>query len=180
MNTEEAFKEAMGRFAGAVNAITTEEHGQPSGLIATAVCSLSFAPPSILACVNKGASSHNAIVRRGVFAVNLLSPKLAEVASLFQKEKGSARFAPGLWRAGRTGSPMLIGAPLSLDCTLANVYDGFSHSILIGLVEKVELGEGDAHHSLLWQGRRYHKPIEIVELVHRKTDTESILDEVWL
>ncbi|TIQ82750.1 MAG: flavin reductase family protein, partial [Mesorhizobium sp.] len=58
----------MGRFAGAVNIITTEEDGLPSGLIATAVCSLSFDPPSVLVCINKSASSHDTILRRGIFA----------------------------------------------------------------------------------------------------------------
>ena len=178
MDKGEAFREAMGRFAGAVNAITTDEDGQPKGLIATAVCSLSFDPPSVLVCVNKSASSHDAIIRRGAFAVNLLSPALSEVASRFQVEKGPARFREGLWTPGPTGSPMLIGAPMALDCRLSQVYDGFSHSILIGVVEEVRLAEGAGQMSLLWQGRRYHKPMEFVELVHRPADTAIVFDDM--
>ncbi len=168
MDKVEAFKEAMGRLAGVVNAVTTEEHGQPSGLIATAVCSLSFDPPSVLVCVNKNASSHDVIIRRGAFAVNLLSPAMSGVARQFQAEKGSARFRQGLWSPGPTGCPMLVGAPVALDCRVGNVFDGFSHSILIGIVEEIRLGQGDEHHSLLWQGRRFHRPMamEVVELRH--------------
>ena len=178
MNKGEAFREAMGRFAGAVNAITTDEDGQPKGMLATAVCSLSFDPPSVLVCVNKNASSHDAIVRRGAFAVSLLSPALAEVAGRFQTEKGPARFREGLWTPGPTGSPMLIGAPMALDCRLSKIYDGFSHSILVGIVEEVRLAEGDGQMSLLWQGRRYHRTMEFVDLVHRQAGTMIVADDM--
>ncbi|MBD0864127.1 MAG: flavin reductase [Rhodobacteraceae bacterium] len=174
----ESFRQAMGRFAGAVNAITTEEEGEPSGLIATAVCSLSFEPPSVLVCVNKKGRSHDAIIRRGAFAVNLLSPSLMHVASQFQKERGAARFSNGKWSAGPTGSPMLVGAPMALDCQLAMVHDGYSHSILVGEVVHVELsGDGDDA-SLLWKGRGYHQPIEVVDLAHRPAAHELVLDEM--
>ncbi|PIO45532.1 hypothetical protein B5P45_07160 [Phyllobacterium zundukense] len=168
----------MGRFAGAVNVITTEEHGAPSGLIATAVCSLSFDPPSVLVCVNKTASAHDVILRRGAFAVNLLSPTLSHVANRFQTRKGSDRFEESCWAAGKTGAPLLKGAPMALDCRLSHTYDGYSHSVLIGIVEDVRLAEGDSHNSLLWQGRRYHTPIEFVELVRRPADVRVVLDEM--
>lgn len=172
------FRRAMGRFAGAVSAITTEEDGEPSGLIATAVCSLSFEPPSVLACVNKRGRSHDAIVRRGAFAVNLLSPALIGVASRFQKESGAARFEAGLWTPGPTGCPLLVGAPMVLDCRLATVHDGYSHSILVGEVAHVELSGSGEQSSLLWQGRGYHKPIEVVDLVHRAAAFEVVPDEM--
>lgn len=180
MDKNEAFREAMARFAGAVNAITTIHEGEPSGLIATAVCSLSFDPPSVLVCVNKSASSHDTIVREGIFAVNLLSPDLSDVAERFQKEKGASRFREGAWTTASTGAPMLIGSPVALDCRLANLYDGFSHSILVGIVEDVRLAEGTAHQSLLWQGRRYHRPMEIAEVVRRPAEHPIVLSELWL
>ncbi|WP_210214658.1 flavin reductase family protein [Mesorhizobium sp. M7A.F.Ce.TU.012.03.2.1] len=178
MDTNDAFREAMGRFAGAVNIITTEEGGLPSGLIATAVCSLSFDPPSVLVCINKSASSHDTILRRGIFAVNLLSPALSNVARRFQSQKGSDRFEKKYWVAGKTGAPLLLGAPMALDCKLSHTHDGFSHSILIGVVTDVQLGEGDSHNSLLWQGRRYHKPMEYVELIRRPADVQMIFEEM--
>jgi len=67
---------------------------------------------------------------------------------------------------------------MSLDCRLSHTYDGFSHSILIGVVEGVRLAEGEAHESLIWQGRRYHKPLEFVELVRRPADIFLSADDM--
>lgn len=174
------FRDAMARFAGAVTAITTREDGQPSGLIATAVCSLSFEPPSLLACVNKSASAHDAIVRQGFFAVNLLSPELSHVVTRFTDKKGAERFSDGDWTSGVTGAPLLISAPVSFDCRLSDTHDGFSHSILVGVVEDVALADGDSHHTLLWQGRKYHRPMEIAEVVRRPAHEQIVLSELWL
>ncbi|OWK21280.1 hypothetical protein AJ88_19480 [Mesorhizobium amorphae CCBAU 01583] len=103
---------------------------------------------------------------------------MSNVARRFQSQKGPDRFEKKYWVAGKTGAPLLIGAPMALDCKLSHTYDGFSHSILIGVVTDVQLGEGDSHNSLLWQGRRYHKPMEFVELVRRPADVQMILDEM--
>ena len=52
----EQFKTGMRSLAGAVNIITTTHAGHPYGMTATAVCSASADPPTVLICVNKLAS----------------------------------------------------------------------------------------------------------------------------
>ena len=172
------FRRAMGRFAGAVNAITTEEEGVPGGLIATAVCSLSFEPPSVLVCVNQKGRSHDAIIARGAFAVNLLAPSHIGVAKRFQKESGANRFEKGLWTTGKTGCPLLAGAPMALDCLLTRVYDGYSHSIFAGEVVHIALSGKGNPSSLLWQGQGFHQPVKIVDMTRRPAPRELLLDEM--
>ena len=63
----------MRHLAGAVTVIATGAPGHRFGLTATAVCSLSDEPPTLLVCVNRPASAHDVISRNGNFSVNLLA-----------------------------------------------------------------------------------------------------------
>ena len=49
----EQFKVGMRTLAGAVNIITSVHSGHRYGMTATAVCSASADPPTVLACINK-------------------------------------------------------------------------------------------------------------------------------
>jgi len=155
------FRDAMSRFPGAVTAITTLDGDAPVGLIATAVCSLSAEPPSLIACVNRSSSTHDIILRSGFFAVNVLSGELSNVLEQFSTRRGAERFDGLTWTAGVTGAPLLAGAHLAFDCEVANVHDGFSHSIIVGTVRAIEQHASLEAHALLWQGRSLHRAIEI-------------------
>jgi flavin reductase len=161
MNLDKEFREAMARFPGAVTAITTAEAGEPLGFIATAVCSLSMDPPSVIVCVNKSVSAHDVILHQGFFAVNVLTADHSDIVKRFGERKGSARFDGTEWVTGETGAPLIVGARVSLDCTLAKAHDGFSHTIMVGVVENVVLPDAGEGHCLLWQGRSFHKAIEL-------------------
>lgn len=158
----DTFRRAMGRFAGAVTLITTSENGRPSGMVATAVCSLSAEPPSILVCVNRSASCHDIILRRRIFAVNLPELDSKHVVERFSQQSGSTRFDPPAWYAGETGAPLLRGARVSLDCRVAMVHDGFSHSIVVGTVVAATMAPDGTGPCLLWHGHRFHaaQPLE--------------------
>src|SRR5437870_7894087 len=65
------FKMGMRSLAGAVNIITSAHAGHRYGMTATAVCSASAEPPTVLVCVNKLATTHGAIARGRVFCVNV-------------------------------------------------------------------------------------------------------------
>jgi len=157
------FRKAMGQFAGAVNAITTQENGQPVGLIATAVCSLSAEPPSVLVCVNRSASAHDVILRNRAFAVNLLHPSQCEVVEAFTRLKGTDRFASHDWSFD-TGVPMLEGAVAAIHCELKEALDGFSHSIMIGVIKEIRLRDADSEGCLLWKGKGLHCAVPMAEL----------------
>src|SRR5258706_2116321 len=66
------FKTGMRTLAGAVNIITSMHAGHRYGKTATAVCSASAEPPTGLACVNKLATTHNAVAKSKEFCVNVL------------------------------------------------------------------------------------------------------------
>src|SRR5919205_859541 len=68
----EQFKTGMRTLAGAVNIITSMHSSHRYGMTATAVCSATAEPPTVLACINKLAATHNAVAKSRVFCVNVL------------------------------------------------------------------------------------------------------------
>ncbi len=73
MGSEE-FRAGMRKLAGGVTIVTSiDQEGRRCGLTATAVCSLSTEPPSLVACVNRTSSVAAVVEASGVFAVNVLA-----------------------------------------------------------------------------------------------------------
>ena len=134
----ELYRAIMRHQAGAVTVIAVGSPGRRSGLTATAVCSLSDDPPTILACIRRAARTHDVIHRFGVFSVNLLASDQQEIAELFAGGMGLSgedRFMDEAWTTLVTGAPILRGALASLDCGL-EVQLGFATlSIFIGSVQ---------------------------------------------
>jgi flavin reductase len=161
-DTVHSFQDAMALFAAGVTAVTTMRDGQPVGLIATSVCSLSSEPPSIVVCVNKSASAHDAIVAHGKFAVNLLSDDQSDVVERFREAKGHERFAAGQWTTLATGAPVLADAAVALDCTLEKCHDGFTHSIFVGVIERISCRQSVDASCLLWHARAYARSMPLV------------------
>ncbi|MDG4890117.1 MULTISPECIES: flavin reductase family protein [unclassified Mesorhizobium] len=155
MINSDDFREAMQRFPGPVTAITTIEDGIPAGLMATAVCSLSADPPSLIACVNKTATAHDAILRQGFFGVSVLPDALKAFADHFARARGADRFEGALWIMQTTGAPLLAGATVAFDCRIAKVHEGFSHSILIGVIHDILLPNENANRCLLWHRKGF-------------------------
>src|SRR5262249_56737050 len=92
------FRQAMSRLGAAGHVITTAGPGGKTGATATAVCSVSHAPPTLLMCLNRRSNTHPAVLENGVFCVNTLGDGGAELADLFAGRTGVAggdRFAAG-------------------------------------------------------------------------------------
>jgi len=128
------YRRLMRNHAGAPVVIATGALGARTGLTATAFCSLSDAPPTVLVCVNKHASAHPLIQQMKTFSVNLLRKDQAELALTFSGQtglNGEARF-DGAWTQGATGVPLLALAVL--DCEVISTHDHGSHTVFIGRV----------------------------------------------
>ncbi|KAB2700225.1 flavin reductase family protein [Ochrobactrum sp. GPK 3] len=137
------FRSAMRQLAATVNIITAGEGDQRRGLTATAVCSMSLTPPSMLVCVNRFGEAHKAITSAGSFCVNILADRQREVAMRFAGQigqMGEDKFAPYRWTSLATGAPALDDAMANLDCEIATVSETDSHSIFIGNVKAIRFG----------------------------------------
>ena len=68
--------------------------GGKAGATATAVCSVSDAPPTLLVCLNRRSQTNPAVVENGVFCVNTLGAGEAEIADIFAGRTGVQRKRP--------------------------------------------------------------------------------------
>src|SRR5438046_10592837 len=101
------FREAMSRLGAAVHVITTAGPGGKAGTTATAVCSVSDAPPTLLMCLNRRSQTNPIMTENGVFCVNTLGAANADIANIFAGRtgvSGSERFGSGDGTVLSTGS----------------------------------------------------------------------------
>jgi len=149
------YRAAMARLGAAVNVIATDGPGGRRGFTASAVCSVTDAPPTLLVCCNRTHDTHLALVTNRVMSVNTLAFAQAEVSDVFARSpNGTERFATGVWRTLATGAPVLEGAAVAFDCRIVHVHDVGTHSVFFGEVEAVRLG--DAADGLIYFARAYH------------------------
>ncbi len=139
----ELFKTGMRRLTAGVSIITTLFEGERRGLTATAVCSVSVTPPTLLCCVNRQGSAHDSIVGSGLFAINVLTADDHLLAERFGgSELGEARFSEGRWGVLETGAPILQTAFVGFDCRVIQTFDGATHTIFLGEVVAQSVGTG--------------------------------------
>jgi len=150
------FRDAMSLLAGTVAVITAGQGDNRRGITATAVCSVSVQPPTMLVCVNRYGEAHKAISEAGSFCVNLLSENDQPVADNFAGKAGrtgAERFSGADWAPLHSGSPALASAMVSLDCEVVETVEAHTHTVFFGAVREVKRGSGVA--PLVHFGRKY-------------------------
>ncbi len=153
------FRDAMSRLGAAVNIITTAGPAGRAGFTASAVCSVTDQPPTLLVCVNRGVSGLPAFEGNGVLCVNTLCARHEGLSSVFAGMtgvEGEARFAAGGggWGALATGAPVLDDAAVAFDCRVSDSVEKGTHRVLFCEVEAVRVGAADAG-GLFWFARGY-------------------------
>lgn len=135
------FKQAMRRVASTVNVITVCVGGEPMGITATAMSSLSLDPPSLLICINRTASLHSPLEDVSHFCVNVLHRSQEEIARMFaDKSRRELRFATG-WQVDCDRPPRLADAQAAILCRRIRHFPYGTHSIFVGEVEEVAVRE---------------------------------------
>lgn len=157
MIDQPVFREAMARLGAAVNLITTDGVAGRHGMTASAVCSVTDSPPTVLVCVNRASAANEKLRANGVLCVNVLAARHQSLPGRFADKALSIeeRFdeATG-WVSLSTGSPALRDASVALDCRIADISEVGTHSVFFCAVEEVLL-HGDKG-ALIYFDRGYH------------------------
>lgn len=132
------FRQAMRHVASAVYLITSRGPDGDAGMTATAACSLSFDPMSVLICVNRSASLMRTLEASDKFVLNILSRADEAVANAFGSPAGKdSRFVDGDWY-DLADMPALRSSLSSIACDVANSMDFGTHRIFAGVVRQVD------------------------------------------
>jgi flavin reductase (NADH) len=152
------FRQAMAHLSAAVNVITTAGQFGRCGITASAVCSVTDAPPTLLVCLNRSSAMHATFAGNGRVCVNvlpgeheLLARHFAGLTQLAMDE----RFNLPLWDEGEHGVPVLRDALASLQGEIVELKDVGSHSVMFVKVTHIRVrSDGDG---LVYFDRNFHR-----------------------
>lgn len=159
------FRSAMRGLCQSVGIVTACDGGRWIGMTASSITSVSMEPPSLLVCVNRGASIHAAIVSSRRFSVNFLACGQEELSRLFSSPISSdERFGHGRWAAPEGRPPELEGALSVLTCELEHASSVATHTIFVGAVRSVVTQPGRS--PLVYVNGRYQPTAGHCEAAH--------------
>lgn len=150
------FRQVVGRFATGVTVMTTRAGGIDHAMTASTFTSVSLDPLLVLACVEKEARFHDAVVEAGVFGITVLTEHQRALASWLATRgrplHGQLNRAPH--HHGRlTGVALLEDGLASLEARVMGVHPGGDHSIVVGEVLSASLGDGEPGALLHYRGQ---------------------------
>jgi flavin reductase (NADH) len=152
------FRQAMAHLGAAVNVITTAgPHGQ-CGITASAVCSVTDSPPTLLVCLNRSSAMHSVFDGNRRVCINVLPASLESIARHFAGMTGLSmeeRFRLPVWDQGEGGVPVLRGALASLQGRIVEAKDVGSHAVMFVETTAIKVrSDGD---SLIYFDRNFHR-----------------------
>ena len=152
-STVDQYRRIMANFATGVTIVTTVHDGRIGGMTANAITSVSLEPLLLLFCADKRTRTHDMIHQGGVFAVNILTQEMSELAKVFSDNgrPEEERFKGVKYHTARTGAPIIDGNMGWIECQVAYRYAGGDHTIFVG--EVVNAGERVGNPLVFWRGQ---------------------------
>ena len=128
------FRQLLGRFATGVTVLTARTTGgEPIGMTASSVASVSLDPPLLLVSVDKSHDMHAALERGTHFVLNILSADQEALSRRFAASEPN-RFRGVSYRENERGIAVLDGAVAHLECEKRTAVPGGDHTVFFGLV----------------------------------------------
>ena len=131
---KEQFLIAMRFLASSVSVISAKNSsGSLFAMTASSVTSLTMDPPSILVCVNNGATIHDALTKGENLCINILQKNQQEISNICSsKELESKRFQNDFWDV--SDIPFIKDAQANIFCKVDETFTYHTHKIVIGSV----------------------------------------------
>lgn len=152
------FRKALGQLAAGVSIVATQMDGSRRGVTATAVCSVTDSPGTVLVCINRNTGTGKMIADSGYFSVNVLGLDHEDVAMTFAGAKGvqgDERFNHGDWHADKiTSLPILDQALVNMACEVSHTYSTATHDVFFGKVLAVHTAQAQP---LIYFDRQFHE-----------------------
>lgn len=160
---QQHFRDAMAKLAAGVNIITTNGKAGRCGLTATAVCSVTDTPPTILACINQQSLMNEVFEKNKHLCVNILNAnqiKLAEHFAGFYESCMDERFTWDIWHPEQDSlaPPRLKEAIANLTGNVVDIQEVGTHSVFLIELDEIQLNESQQNaQSLVYFSRNFHQ-----------------------
>lgn len=126
------FRNAMSFLSSSVNVVTTNGVAGQHGFTASAVCSVTDTPATLLVCMNTATYTYQFFEQNKVLAVNVLAGHHQDFSQTFaSKLTSEQRFEKATWHTLTTSSPILDDALVSFDCEIEQIQKVGTHGIFI-------------------------------------------------
>jgi flavin reductase (DIM6/NTAB) family NADH-FMN oxidoreductase RutF len=137
----EQFRQVLGRFPTGVTVLTARNRaGDPVGMTASAVSSVSLDPPLVLVCVNHEHDMHAALLEGQHFALNVLASDQERLSRRFAEVEHD-RFSGVAYRQNAHGIALLEGTAATIECEKHATVPGGDHTVFFGLVTAGSVAE---------------------------------------
>ena len=154
------FRDAMASLSAAVNVITTEGEEGRCGITATAVCSVTDTPPSVMVCINANSAMNPVFQENRRLCVNVLNHEQELMARHFAGMTGVSmedRFRLEEWQLGALGQPVLRNTLASLEGEIEQIQSIGTHQMYLVQIKQIALSE--AGNGLIYFKRNFHPVI---------------------
>jgi flavin reductase (DIM6/NTAB) family NADH-FMN oxidoreductase RutF/DNA-binding transcriptional LysR family regulator len=155
------FLNGMSHAACTVNVVTTDGAAGRHGVTVSAMVSVSAdtPQPTLLVCIHHKSAVADAILKNGVFCVNVLRDDQSHISEHFAGRlgaHGAAKFDCAEWVTQITGAPRVIDALVAFDCKVTASERVGSHFVLFGSVQDIFIAGAGA--PLIYANRAYGVP----------------------
>ena len=157
MDIQNEFKIGMRKYIYSVSVISnTQSNGRKNAITVSSVTSISINPPSIIVCINKKSSIHESLILDSKFCINLVNEEQQDIAEVCSDpNRINERFKNIEWIGDKP--PIMKNALVNIICKVDKIVEYKTHSIVIGLVQKIKNSEHK--NPLMYQEGVYKKSV---------------------
>jgi flavin reductase (DIM6/NTAB) family NADH-FMN oxidoreductase RutF len=128
------FRQLLGRFATGVTVLTSRAaSGDPIGMTASSVASVSLNPPLVLVSVDKDNDMHAALESATHFVLNILSADQEALSRRFAADEPD-RFRGVSYHTNERGIAVLDGVVAHVECEKRTSVPAGDHTVFFGTV----------------------------------------------
>ncbi|HEX8724560.1 MAG TPA: flavin reductase family protein [Gemmatimonadaceae bacterium] len=132
----DTFRAVLGRFASGVTILTARDAGgRDHGMTVSAFCSVSLAPPLVLACVDRAAKMYELLPDLEHVGFSILAAGQEALSRRFA-ELESDRFEGLGYARGERGVVLFEDALAHLECRVRDRHPAGDHTIIVCEVER--------------------------------------------
>jgi flavin reductase (NADH) len=151
------FRDAMANLSAAVNIVTTDGPAGRCGITATAVCSVTDTPPTLLVCINRNSAMNPVFQENQRLCVNVLNHEQELMARHFAGMTDVSmedRFLLEEWQSGPLGQPILRNTLASLEGEIAQIQSIGTHQVYLVQIRQILVNA--AGNGLIYFKRNFH------------------------